>query len=294
MPHLTPAAHIGTLLLGLWSGTALAQGLFDLDQMHREMYGLGLGNCQYAEINKPGDMTPEKRIEVCSAVISKWRGQIPGTRPAGLAADMADIAADETATAYDARAHAYYALGQHDKALLDMQDAVALIENYFLANKRDTTRLAISKYYLDRGIAFSNLGQFAKANDDFMTCLRREPGKYTEACIKNIKRTSALLKSSGTFDKTSLHEPVIILQKEGAQRGQKRDYKEALDYFNLALDLASAADDPNLEAYLLYFRGGTFWRLKDNARAAADLNRCLTLSTNAETISRCRDALSKL
>ncbi|MFG1225278.1 tetratricopeptide repeat protein [Xanthobacter wiegelii] len=286
------ALAILAVLLAIWSGHALAQGIFDLDQMRRDIYGPTISSCRYGQISTPGDMPQEKRIDVCTAMIKQRIGKVPRIRPE--ANTVTDLAADELAIAYASRADGYAKLEKYDLALADMQSAVAVIENYFLANKTEPLSLPTAWYYLSRGIAFERIGNLLKANSDFFTCIHNGLSKHAEVCVNNIVFTNAKLKEHGIIDRDNARYSMLALQFYGKELGKKSDYQTALNTFNTALRLAPLVDDPNLEASLLYFRGITFWRMKNNARAGGDLNRCVTLSTDAALSARCQDLLSKI
>jgi len=107
------------------------------------------------------------------------------------------------AGAYPSRGLAYATLGQYEKAIEDLTEAIRLNPNAFIYGSRGLAHATLGQYekaiedyteairldpnfahfYFVRGLVYADLGQYEKALQDYHEAIRLDPGN--EVAIKN-------------------------------------------------------------------------------------------------------------
>jgi tetratricopeptide (TPR) repeat protein len=201
------------------------------------------------------------------------------------------------------RGTAYYAKGDHDRAIADLNEAIRLEPNFVAAltargtayyAKRDYDR-AIDEYseairlypknaaaFYNRGSAYAAKGHQDDAIADYNEAIRLEP-KFVAALIS---RGSAYY-AKGDYDRAIAEyneairlEPkfVVALTARGTANYAKGDYDRAIDDYSEAIGLYSKSPETFLSRGAAYVsRGGAYDEKGDHVRAIADFGEAIRL-----------------
>lgn len=171
--------------------------------------------------------------------------------------------------AHTLRGAAYFNLGQSDKSLADLNEAMVLERDKSLNSNS-------AEFYAERGRSNAQLGDYESAIKDFNKPIKPDPNNanyYANRALSNAKLENHE-KAIKDYDKAIELEPTSaqLYSNRGSSKHHLKDYVNAIKDYDKAIEL-----NPN-DAVYYYNRGNSYARLGLHKDAIKDYDKAIQLN----------------